>query len=202
MIAVSSLYRAAAAAARSHCATSRSVIASVVRSRMMARPCRSICPRVRIGVGDIRLLRTHRDMFLADPPDWPETEPHMEFRLTYSGQLYATQRDARPGEPPKHTVNRREIRRVFHIQLKQLWETTILPRVRPDPEQRRHAFVYAGGENAAAAITIEDLSKRHALYGFNLRAAGPSGVGFTVRAGHSVSTEWPTGCRRLARRHR
>jgi hypothetical protein len=112
-------------------------------------------------------LRTHRDILLADSADWPTVGPHMEFRLTYAGPLYATQRDARNGEPPKHTENRRHIRRQFHVQLKRFWENVIVPRITPDlTGTGRSSFrVTSGGPGPA--ITIDELSKRHALYGFN-----------------------------------
>ena len=52
----------------------------------------------------------------------------MEFYLTYAGQLYATQRSARPHQPSPHRENKKRIRSVFHEQLKTLW--TVAPSLR------------------------------------------------------------------------
>lgn len=47
----------------------------------------------------------------------------MKFRLVYDGELKAGQRDAVGGQPTKNAEHKHEIRRVFHHQLKHLWET-------------------------------------------------------------------------------
>ena len=47
----------------------------------------------------------------------------MRFRLTYEGELRPTQRDAFPSEPDKLALHKHTIRRVFHKQMKRLWET-------------------------------------------------------------------------------
>jgi hypothetical protein len=57
----------------------------------------------------------------------------MEFRLTYAGPLYATQRDAAPGQKPKHVENKHNIRVSFHGQLKNLWEFPPLKQVKRPP---------------------------------------------------------------------
>lgn len=45
----------------------------------------------------------------------------MKFRLTYEGPLYATQNEAREGQPVKRAEHKHAIRQHFHRQLKQLW---------------------------------------------------------------------------------
>jgi hypothetical protein len=46
----------------------------------------------------------------------------MKFRLTYEGELRPTQRDALERETDKLASHKQAIRRVFHRQLKQLWQ--------------------------------------------------------------------------------
>lgn len=47
----------------------------------------------------------------------------MRFRLTYSGPLQATQRDAQATQRDPMALHKHSVRRVFHAQLKQLWAT-------------------------------------------------------------------------------
>ena len=47
----------------------------------------------------------------------------MKFRLTYAGELRATQRDPVGEQPNPLAAHKHEIRREFHRQLKQLWAT-------------------------------------------------------------------------------
>ncbi len=47
----------------------------------------------------------------------------MKFRLTYEGELRATQRDPPEGAPNGLAEHKHKIRRVFHEQLKYLWKT-------------------------------------------------------------------------------
>jgi hypothetical protein len=47
----------------------------------------------------------------------------MKFRLTYEGELRATQRDPEGTQRNPLAVHKHDIRRVFHSQLKQLWNT-------------------------------------------------------------------------------
>ena len=46
----------------------------------------------------------------------------MEFRLTYEGSLFATQKDPVSGQADARAEHKRDIRRKFHVQLKRLWE--------------------------------------------------------------------------------
>lgn len=54
--------------------------------------------------------------------DYDNWEPWMKFRLTYSGPLRPTNRDALAEQDPL-SVHKQQIRRDFHRQLKQLWAT-------------------------------------------------------------------------------
>src|ERR1700745_4170870 len=47
----------------------------------------------------------------------------MRFRLTYSGPLRPTQREPIGTQPDKLAEHKQNIRKVFHGQLKRLWET-------------------------------------------------------------------------------
>ena len=46
----------------------------------------------------------------------------VEFRLTYEGLLHATQRDPVQNQRDPRADHKREIRRIFHLQLRRLWE--------------------------------------------------------------------------------
>jgi hypothetical protein len=87
----------------------------------------------------------------------------MEFRLTYAGPLHATQRDPYPGQAPKHTQNRHDIRVTFHHQLKSLWE---LP---PLKESHGPKFLITESPQdfVVPAVTADELAKKHSRYGFN-----------------------------------
>jgi hypothetical protein len=47
----------------------------------------------------------------------------MRFRLTYQGQLRPNQRDPQNGQQDRLAEHKQSIRKVFHSQLKQLWQT-------------------------------------------------------------------------------
>lgn len=47
----------------------------------------------------------------------------MEFRLTYRGLLMSTQRDPMTNQNDARAGHKHEIRRIFHSQLKRLWES-------------------------------------------------------------------------------
>ena len=47
----------------------------------------------------------------------------MRFRLTYEGELRPSQRDPEPHQRDKLAAHKQSIRKVFHGQLKQLWQT-------------------------------------------------------------------------------
>jgi hypothetical protein len=56
-----------------------------------------------------------------DPPQ--DTEDDMKFRLVYDGPLQARQRDPQGGQRDPMASHVHSIRRVFHGQLKRLWDT-------------------------------------------------------------------------------
>jgi hypothetical protein len=58
----------------------------------------------------------------SDPYFDPESGAGVEFRLTYEGLLMATQKDAISGQHDARAEHKRGLRRVFHLQLKRLWE--------------------------------------------------------------------------------
>jgi hypothetical protein len=64
-----------------------------------------------------------RIVLLSGPEDDFWEEPSMRFRLTYEGELRPTQRDALDKERNKLALHKHAIRRVFHRQIKRLWET-------------------------------------------------------------------------------
>ena len=55
-----------------------------------------------------------------DDPDWG---PRMRFRLTYEGELKASGRDPESGQRDRMAEHKQTIRKSFHRQLKQLWQT-------------------------------------------------------------------------------
>ncbi len=62
-------------------------------------------------------------VYLARPQDDPAWEPWMRFRLTYEGELRATGRDPKADQRDPLAAHKQGIRKAFHGQLKQLWET-------------------------------------------------------------------------------
>ncbi len=89
----------------------------------------------------------------------------MEFCLTYAGPLYATQRDSRPGQPPRHIENKHLIRCAFHKQLKALW--AISPCLDGPSQQRSNILLSCEAGDQEPATSIADLAKKHSNYGFN-----------------------------------
>jgi hypothetical protein len=57
---------------------------------------------------------------LEDDPSW---EPLMRFRLTYEGELRPSQRDPQDGQREPLAMHKQKIRKEFHGQLKQQWQT-------------------------------------------------------------------------------
>lgn len=64
-----------------------------------------------------------RIVVVDDPENCPE-EPWMEFRLTYEGPLRSTQGEPWGDQRDPRAEHKHEIRRVFHKQLRRLWEIT------------------------------------------------------------------------------
>ena len=101
----------------------------------------------------------------------------MKFRLTYEGELRATQRDATPEQRNPLAEHKHEIRRVFHRQLKHLWATDrFLSRYRIHPdnpnlgEQPRAApdAMYAmwAPERDELQPLVEVVAGRHNRFGY------------------------------------
>ena len=90
----------------------------------------------------------------------------MDFRLTYTGKLFASGRDPAGGQPDPRRDHKHEVRRAFHHQLKRLWEVTpfLLQGNVGGPE------IFVDQNHVPTAYEHHDiasLSAKHALYGFN-----------------------------------
>lgn len=57
---------------------------------------------------------------VGNDPDWVQS---MRFRLTYEGELRPNQRDPENGQWDRLAEHKQTIRKHFHAQLKQLWQT-------------------------------------------------------------------------------
>jgi len=109
------------------------------------------------------LVRPNRFTLLDDPYNQPDEGHFMQFRLTYEGPLFATQRDPISGQQDKRGVHKHDIRRAFHAQLKRLWD--VVP----------HLKTGVGGGSAAVTFGLPQspprdvafLSARHSLWNWN-----------------------------------
>ena len=88
----------------------------------------------------------------------------MEFRLTYAGPLYATQREPAPLQADNRAGHKHEIRKIFHPQLKRLWEIT--PFLKSGHRSGTSAMLLQGQEEDPV-YDIPTLAARHSRYGFN-----------------------------------
>ena len=88
----------------------------------------------------------------------------MEFRLTYEGPLFSTQRVPEDKQPDPRAKNKQHIRRVFHEQLKRLWEIT--PFLKTGDHGGPNVRVTSGSAPDPLR-PIEELSKLFDMYGFN-----------------------------------
>jgi hypothetical protein len=80
----------------------------------------------------------------------------MEFRLTYTGPLLATQRDPITGQKDNRADHKHDLRREFHRQLRRLWDITPFlnnAEIRYREKHLKH--------------DISSLASRFNLYGFN-----------------------------------
>jgi hypothetical protein len=104
-----------------------------------------------------------RSISMDDPA---KLEDGMQFRLTYDGPLFATQRDSSPGQPARHMGNKHDIRLAIHWQLKELWRS--YPSLNGSGENRPKILL-AGptGPFTEPVIDPDKLAARHAMYGFN-----------------------------------
>ncbi|MGH6818671.1 MAG: hypothetical protein ACREC1_07875 [Methylovirgula sp.] len=65
-----------------------------------------------------------RKVYLPPLEDEPDGAPWMRFRLTYEGQLRPNGRDPERAQPEPLAAHKQKIRKDFHRQLKQLWQTS------------------------------------------------------------------------------
>lgn len=109
------------------------------------------------------LVRPNRFVLLDDPYNQPDEGRFMQFRLTYEGPLFATQRDPISGQQDKRGIHKHDIRQAFHAQLKHLWD--IVPHLKTGSPGGPGALTF-GGEQPLAR-DIASLSARHSLYGWS-----------------------------------
>ena len=93
--------------------------------------------------------------------DWPQTEDSMQFRLTYAGKLPSTQRERLPHQYDRLAGVRHDIRKVFHSQLKRLWE------VNANLNGTAFKEVIWADVRALPPRTIPEIAEQHAMYGWN-----------------------------------
>jgi hypothetical protein len=103
-----------------------------------------------------------RRVLLSDDDYERIGEIALEFYLTYAGPLYATQREARPGQPSRHRENKKLIRAVFHKQLRTLW--AVAPSLRGASDGRAEVYTTEGKDLATDPV---ELAKKHSHFGFN-----------------------------------
>ena len=87
--------------------------------------------------GDMYVPR--RVALLGSPEDDHANEPTMKFRLTYEGEVRPTGGEPLGDQKNPLAEHRHRIRRHFHVQLKQLWETNRFlreKRVHPEHHER------------------------------------------------------------------
>lgn len=102
-----------------------------------------------------------RIVLLDDPYNQPE-EPWMEFRLTYQGLLLSTQRDPLTHQRDANADHKHEIRRVFHRQLKRLWEVT--PFLRTGQRSGPGLILDETGPDVNAYYDVASIASRSPRY--------------------------------------
>jgi len=113
----------------------------------------------------IPALASPRKVTLAsDPYNEPENGDFMEFRLTYDGPLYATQKEPLGGQADNRAGHKHDLRRVFHNQLKRLWEIT--PFLKSGTGSGPSALIVSPGPDDPI-YDIESLSAKYSQFGFN-----------------------------------
>ncbi len=102
----------------------------------------------------------------------------MEFRLTYEGLMQSTEKDALTGQHDGRAEHKHAILKVFHAQLKRLWEITPYLNTGKRSGPRVLAFRNKGLDSSPKAGSLaefppqaehtrETLAKQYALYGFS-----------------------------------
>jgi hypothetical protein len=104
-----------------------------------------------------------KDVWVIDPHHQKQ-EPLMEFRITYRGNLFASQGDARNGQTHRRAQNMHEIRKAIHPQLRRLWEITPFLKA---GEGSGSAVLVVAGMSDPPDYRVETLAHKHAHYGFN-----------------------------------
>lgn len=95
----------------------------------------------------------------------------MRFRLTYEGELKASQRDPQNGQANRLAEHKQAIRKVFHRQLRHLWQTNkwlrehqIDPTVHTFGGRPANALMWEGGPNKLPMA--EALASRYRENGY------------------------------------
>jgi hypothetical protein len=99
---------------------------------------------------------------LMDDLSWEDGEGTVEFRLTYAGLLLAS--NSRRDTQSARKTHKHEIRRIFHKQLKRLWEIT--PFLKSGKRSGSGALLFGGNSNRPD-YTVDTLQQKHAHYGWN-----------------------------------
>jgi hypothetical protein len=87
----------------------------------------------------------------------------MDFRLTYEGPLYATQKDPTGAQPNKRRDHKHKLRKHFHHQLKRLWEvTSFLKTGKSSGPDLNGVF-----ETVLPVYKKDEIASKYNLYGFN-----------------------------------
>lgn len=112
------------------------------------------------------LLRAvgRKEVLLDDPANQPDEGACMQFRLTYEGPLFSTQRDSLGSQKDKQRENKHHIRRSFHPQLKRLWEIT--PFLKNGERSGPSVWITQGSPDSPV-YDQQSLAARHSLYGWN-----------------------------------
>jgi hypothetical protein len=104
---------------------------------------------------------TARRRTLISDPDVDFDEGQMEFRLTYEGPLRSS--NIKKDRKVFFRTHKHTIRVHFHEQLKKLWAVT--PCLQTGTSGGPDVLI--GERGQSPATTVEELSKKFAMYGFN-----------------------------------
>jgi len=110
-------------------------------------------------------MNAHPRLVLRDEePDCDWSEGGVELRLTYDGELFATQERPHGQQKDKRAEHKYGLRLKFHRQLRHLWEITpcLLAGERIGPSV---LLLESGSDNVRH--DVESIAKRHSHYGFN-----------------------------------
>lgn len=108
-------------------------------------------------------MSSQKRVLLEDPGNQTEV-PYLEFRLTYHGSFYATQRDPVGIQADRRAANKKDIRKVFQRQLKRL--RSITPFLKTGRGSGPDALITSGGPDDPV-YDVESLARKYNLYEFN-----------------------------------